>query len=395
MRPALFSYFRVGLSGCGLLWVAACTDAYLPEEIKSPPGYLVVDGFINPAGVSSFRLSRSYAISSPAAPPPETKAVAYVEEEAGPRYVLREAAGGVYASAGALSLNPAKRYRLHVNTQGGKEYASDYVPVKLTPPIDDVAWKADNSKLSIYVNAHDATRRTEYYRWETTETWEITPPYRPTVEYVKNVMRDIVVPYPTICYGNTPSYTILLDKTTALSQDVVANYRLRELPSTSERLSTRYSMLVQQHALTKEEYGYWDLLRKNTEAIGTLFDPQPAQLTGNVHCLSNPADLALGYVGAHSLAEKRIFIRRADLPAQWRVPTGYERCVPPDTVFLYRLSPPPPITETLSVAFYDQTYLPINPLISYTSLILYGYTAKPRDCVDCRTRGSAVRPSFW
>lgn len=392
---ALFLLGRRALLLGGLaLALPACVDPYLPDAIKTPPSYLVVDGYLSPVGITTIKLSRTFAVASASVPPVETKANVYIEDEGGARNFLRESPNGTYTSS-ALALAAGRKYRLHINTLGNKEYVSDYVPVKITPPIDNLNWRPDADGLNIYLNTHDATGTTQYYRWEYDETWEILPPYAPTVEYVNRVMRPIVVAYPTICWGNTRSTTVQLDKTTTLTQDVVSDFRLRRLPNPSELLYSRYSILVQQHALTKDEYAYWELLRKNTESIGTLFDPQPAPLTGNVRCLSNPADLALGFVSAHTLVERRLFIRRGELPASWRSKSGYEACLPADTVALTSggLNPMSP-AEILAANFSTPNYLPINPYFSPFGSLL-GYLAKGRDCVDCRTRGTAVKPSFW
>jgi hypothetical protein len=362
----LFSPSTTRLLRWGLVLVLpACTDPYLPEAIKSPPSYLVVDGFLNARGITTIKLARTYAISATAAAPVEGKATVYLEEEAGPRTLLREAPLGTYTSPTALVLSPARRYRLHLNTLGGREYASDFVPAKITPGIDELSGRAGSDGLTIRLSTHNPANDTHFYRWDYVETWEINPIYRPQVEYKAGTLNfpDISVPYPTKCWGMAPSTTVLLTNTTPLSQDVVADRVVRQLPPTSERLNTRYSILLQQYALTKEEFAYWELLRKNTESIGSLFDAQPVQLTGNVHCLNAPTELALGFVGAHSVAEKRLFVDRRELPRPWLTPTGYEACYPPD-----------------------------SPIINGG---INGYTGKTPDCIDCRRRGSAVRPSFW
>ncbi|GAB3332016.1 hypothetical protein GCM10027511_41090 [Hymenobacter humi] len=389
-RPTLFARL-VGLWCLGAL--ASCTDPYLPDAIKSPPSYLVVDGFINTQGVSTINLTRAYAIASAGAPPVETQATLYIEDEAGGRNVLQEGVKGTYTSA-ALVLSPAKKYRLRLRTQAGKEFASDFVAAKTTPPIDNVRWRVEKSELNILVNAHDDTNTTKYYRWETAETWEIHSPYQPNVEYVNRVMRSIRVPYPTVCWGNAASSTILINKTTALSQDVVADFRVKVLAASSERFSTRYSILVRQHALGKEEYEYWELQRKNTESIGTLFDPQPVQLSGNVHALSNTGEVVLGYVGAHSVTEKRIFIAHTELPDPRAVRTGYEACIPPDSIFVPTrgVFPPPPPQEVLDAAFGQPQYLPISDFRTSKG---GGFLGQSRDCIDCRTRGTSVKPGFW
>ncbi|GAA4031440.1 hypothetical protein GCM10022409_14580 [Hymenobacter glaciei] len=383
-RPSLRA-----LSTLLLLAAGGCTDPYLPEVAKSPPSYLVVDGFLNSQGPTSVKLTRTYAIGAAGPAPVEARAAVYVEEENGPRTLLREAPAGTYSSPTALTFNPARRYRLHLNTAGGKEYASDFVPVKNTPPIDELSWRADADGLSISLSTHDPANAARYYRWNYVETWQIDPIYSPQVEYRPNTLPlpDITVVFPTKCWASAPSTTVLLANTTPLSQDVVTDRLLRQVPSTSERLHSGYSILVQQQALTKEEFAYWELLRKNTENIGSLFDAQPAQLTGNVHCLSNSTEPVLGFVGAHSVTEKRLFVARRELPAAWLAPSGYEACYPPDTLWL-AMDP----LISLQSFFGNGSILPIEKVSDHNET---GYTAQTRDCIDCRTRGTSVKPSFW
>ena len=354
---------------------------------------LVIDGFINPSGVSTVKLSRTLALAASSAAPPETKAVASIEEEeGGTRYALRESRAGTYASA-ALTLNPAKRYRLHLNTAAGQEYASDFVPVKITPPIDAITWKFENSEFRVLVSAHDDAKNTHYYRWDYDETWETRPAYSTGLEYTNHALRGRFVPFPTVCWGTDVAKTVQIANTTALGQDVVSEHRLRVLPANTERLFTRYSILVRQYALTKEEHAYWDLLRKNTESIGSLFDAQPVQLTGNVRCLSHANVVVLGFVGVHSVAEKRIFIARADLPTGTDVLSGYEKCIPPEFVDLYPDNGQTP-EEILEITLGKFEFLPVeegrNILTGRTGI----FVARP-ECLDCRLRGTAAKPSFW
>ncbi|MBH8558798.1 DUF4249 domain-containing protein [Hymenobacter negativus] len=366
-----------------LLWLlasllAGCVDPYKPDVLSSPRSYLVVDGFINTQGVTTIKLSRTFAISSLPKVPAETRATAYIEDATGARYNLVESPVGIYTSA-YLNLTPGRAYRLRIATVAGVLYASDFVPAKITPPLDAVDWRPENAGMGIYVSAHDDARATQYYRWEYEETWEIIPSVRPVLEFYNNAIIPIRVPYPTLCWGNERAVAIQLAKTTALNKDVVSDFLLRRLARTSERLFRRYSILVQQHALTKEEYAYWEALQKNTESLGTLFDPQPSQLTGNVHCLSNDAELALGFVGAHSLAQKRIFIERGQLPLDWPYNNGYAGCFPPDT-----LDP-----KVRVIPFFSSGYsVPVSQVPGT-------YLISSPDCVDCRRRGSATRPSFW
>jgi hypothetical protein len=129
---------------------------------------------------------------------------------------------------------------------------------------------------------------------------------------------------------------------------------------------------------------YWEQLQKNTENIGTLFDPLPSQLTGNITCLNDAQEIALGYVGAHTVSEKRIFIAPSELPRTWRPLTGYESCIPPDTVD----------PADIHTVFGFGKVVPVKAAYDVKG-VFKGYTSGTRDCVDCRLRGTAIRPSFW
>ncbi|MGY3088562.1 hypothetical protein ACVWYF_001595 [Hymenobacter sp. UYAg731] len=372
------AFFSRLLAGLLLLLLPACVDPYSPDVLSSPRSFLVVDGFINSQGVTSIKLSRTFAISSLPKVPAVTRATVYIEDAGGVRFPLAEGAAGTYTSA-YLALAPGRTYRLRIATSAGVLYASDFVPAKTTPPIDAVDARPESTGLGIYLSAHDDTNTSRYYRWEYEETWEIIPSLSPELEFYNNAIIPIRVPYPTRCWGNERAVAIQLAKTTALTKDVVADLLLRRLARTSDRLYRRYSILVQQHALTKEEYEYWEALRKNTESLGTLFDPQPSQLTGNVHCLSDANETALGFVGAHSLTARRIFIDRSQLPLDWPFNNGYAGCYPPDT-----LDP-----KIRPIPFFAPGYaVPV-------SRVPGTYLISTPDCVDCRRRGSVARPSFW
>jgi hypothetical protein len=154
------------------------------------------------------------------------------------------------------------------------------------------------------------------------------------------------------------------------------------MPPNSTKLRYKYSILVKQYSLSAEEFAYWELLQKNTENIGTIFDPQPSQLTGNVHSLSDAAEPVIGYVGVQSVAEKRIFIKRDELPRSWRALTGYEQnCPAPDTLR--------PATGSALEVFRSGRAIPIDRVEGG------GLLYSSAECVDCRKRGTNVRPSFW
>ncbi|MBX0292675.1 DUF4249 domain-containing protein [Hymenobacter sp. HSC-4F20] len=366
-----------------LLAVGSCVQEYLPEVINSTESYLVVDGFINGQGVSTIRLSKTVHLTTQNGFPSETKATVAIQSQSGQRYPLTENEPGVYVTA-SQQLPANEQYRLHIRTAGGREYASDYTLLKHTPALDRFEGQIQANGLQIYVSAHDEQAQTRYYRWEYEETWAFTSAFRSTLTFdgqrvvprTENIYN---------CWRTQNSMAINTFSTVRLSQDAVRDYRLLFIPASSGRLQSLYSLRVRQYALSAEEFDYWEAVKKNTENIGTLFDPLPSQVQGNVHSLTDPDEPVLGFVGATTEVSQRLFINRHSLPPDWHSRNeGYESCTELDTF--------PSQTWrgwTLQEYFADpQQRIPVGRVGPR-------YTAQSPQCVDCRVLGTNVKPSFW
>lgn len=266
------------------------------------------------------------------------------------------------------------------------------MPLKLTPPIDRLSWRFDGSQVQLALSTHDPQQQSRYYRWSFTETWQFNAAYEAILEYRDGLIKSRITPIYT-CWRTERSSAIRQGSSAQLSQDALIDFPLTAISGRAERLKVRYSILVSQYAETAEEFAYYELLRKNTEAVGTVNDPLPTQLTGNMHRLDDATEPVLGYVGARTAQQKRLFIDRADLafdPA-WRFDSPYNcslgqenlcdsygRCIPYPTTQVYN-SP-----DNIPVALaYD------------AKGNILGYTGSSAYCVDCRSRGTTTKPSFW
>jgi Domain of unknown function (DUF4249) len=157
-----------------------CRKPYEPPAIRASSHILAVDGLINTGASSSSRfiLTRSLSLLDSATDLPELGAQVLIQSASGSSYPLIDTgANGIYVSA-PLSLDPSQKYQLSVTTAEGNKYLSDAVTPKNAPPIDSLNWELVNDPVfgtdvvNIYVNAHDPTDNTRYYRWDYTETWQ-------------------------------------------------------------------------------------------------------------------------------------------------------------------------------------------------------------------------------
>ncbi|MBD0295433.1 MAG: DUF4249 family protein, partial [Flavisolibacter sp.] len=137
--------------------------------------------------------------------------------------------------------------------------------------------------------------------------------------------------------------------TTRLSDDVVYLMPLVSIPNRSDKLGVRYSILVKQYALDKQTYEFYQQMKKNTESIGSIFDPQPTVLTTNIHSVSNPDEKVIGYVTVATMQEKRIFIAASEL-SNW----GYRLVCSCEDITV------PNIRDSLQYYFAGDNYIAYN-----------------------------------
>src|SRR5450631_3969871 len=162
------------------LLVISCRKVFDPPAIQANNHFFAMDGFIDtdPNGSTSITLSRSLNLYDTLTNIPELGAQVLIRSSNGNTYSLFDMAGnGIYISS-ALNLDPAQKYQLDITGSDGNKYISDFVSAKIAPPVDSVTWELVNDPITlsqsvnVYVNSHDATNNTRYYRWDYLETFK-------------------------------------------------------------------------------------------------------------------------------------------------------------------------------------------------------------------------------
>jgi len=370
-----------------------CRKQIHNQVIAAATNYLVVSGNITPGDTTVINLSRMLSVNDSARSKPERNATVTIEGSQGGSYPLTSKNNGDYVTA-PLNLSAAQNYRIKITTGDGKQYVSDFVPVKNAPAIDTVDYVVNNDGVKINVNTHDSNNNTHYYRWDYTETYIIHSAFES--HYMEVNHNDVAIRPADreiyTCWANDTSSSILTGSSAPLSKDLIRDQLIIDIPSHSEKVHVRYSIKVRQYALTADAYNYFNLLKKNTEQLGGIFDPQPSELTGNVHCLTNSNEPVVGYITAGSVSQMRIFIDGSQLPA-WVPATPYESCTA-DTLLYKRVSPssapnvPPVITNQVALFIFTDIEIPIDAVDG-------GFLASFPQCVDCTLRGTNKQPAFW
>lgn len=366
----------------------ACREKYdLPATVPTN-GYLVVDGVINSGtGPTSIRISRSLALADTGKIQNERFAHVRIEGDNNSSVLLYETTEGVYG-IDQLSLLDNVKYRLHIYTIDGKDYISDFTSPRKTPLIDTISWERETGGVRLFVNTHDPQNNTRFYRWEYEETWEFHSTYIAQLKYIRNPSGYILgldfsepeeVQKMFTCWASESSNNLLFGSSAQLSRDTI-HLPITYIPQPSWKLSVLYSINIKQYSQSEEGYGFLQRMKKNTEQVGSLFDAQPSQLIGNIHCVQDPNELVIGWVEVAELREKRTFISRSDVNP-WNF---YLDC----PQFSFPNNPD-------SMNRIEGDYIPTT-VAEYDNLgFIKRYFAADPICVDCSKRGVNVKPLFW
>lgn len=354
----------------------ACKDPYHINIEPTDLDVLVVEGQITgPESQSFVSITRSLNVNDHSSLRVEHNATVYVEDEANNRFQLQYDPSTLRYQ-NQINTVVGNKYRMTIETIDGKSYVSTYNTLLNTPAIDEINYERVFDGLAIKLNTEDPTEQTKFYRWTFQEDWEINSVFMSNVYYDDSAVRliDSVVLDAYFCYKQNKSTSILLGSIENFSNSKLVDHIIHKIPSRDDRISVRYSIEVKQYALSKDGFFFLDLMKKNTESLGSIFDPQPSESVGNVICISDPETKVLGYIEASVEQTKRIYITSSDVPEWGFIQTCFTYDVPdlPDSMRYY----------------FPGMYLPlenVSPIPSATST-----------CVDCRLRGgNNNRPDFW
>jgi hypothetical protein len=382
---------RVILMSLLIVLMASCVQKYNAPVKPTSTGYLVVEGYINIGnGPTNIMLSRTTPLNDSAVYLAENGGTVVVEGSHGDSDLLNPQGNGLYSAV--LNLNQQEQYRVRITTSNGEQYLSGFEQPQLTPPIDSIFWTNTSSGVQVFAATHDPTDSVKYYLWNYEETWEFHTLISNLVwsyDSALDAATAVAYRYPDMsydssiyqCWQSDSSSTIILGASNQLGQSVIDAAPITSIPHADVRLSVEYSIEVDQIALSKNAYTFFQQLETSSTQLGFLFSPLPWQPAGNINCLTNPKETVVGYVYASRQQSQRIFIGNLDVPG-W----GYLNDCTTGKV----------VNNPDSVPYYYYENLPTVPYQTsdFGSIINYFLESKSA-CVDCTLTGTNQKPGFW
>ena len=362
-----------------LLPVLGCIEEYNPKGVNETSGILVIEGKIT-NGESVIYLRESVGLTEQLfGNETVDNALVYIEKDNG------EQLPGLFRGKGAYvistgELDAGTKYRLMVK-YNGEEYVSEFLTPVITSEMDSLTYSKKGLGEPVVFHAYSHDNNSEgsrYYTWSFREIWEVKAELFADYGYMNGDYQHFSLATSEnlyYCWARDSSKSILLGTSDKLSENVIYQKTITEIPCDNRRLSVLYYINVEQNQISKEAYDYFYNLKKNVEQTGSIFSPIPSEMKGNIRCTTNPAISVIGFIYASTTTTKELYVDGS----------YYE---PKITL----------ISEDGEFKIFDDCSGLVSGIreMGY-SYYMYPALFAPNRCVNCTVAGNASkdRPDFW
>ncbi len=375
----------IGLVFVLLATLLGCRTPYEPEVPATELRVLVVEGYLDTEGLKSeLKLSRTAPLGASSAFVPELRAKVLLKSASGQVFPLTETGLGTYIFE--RNIDEKQSYLLEIELSSGERYVSEGLQPIVTPEIIDAGFKRDEEGVEVFVSTQGNANADDFL-WTFEETWIFRPRIRTTYIYVpelKNVRDQKQSEQTSLCFKTEPSPGILLETSSRFKDQVVFQKTITEIPTGDERIMERYSILVSQKGLASKDVPFWEILKKNTEDIGSIFSPLPSLIGGNIKSLDAAKSPVIGQVSLGVIRQKRIYINQVQVSPWNYLDPKFNDCAIGEEAIL---------AKDYQAIFGNGAVVPTRPLMVGTTIV--GYYPSSKRCTDCSLYASKLKPSFW
>lgn len=196
------------------------------------------------------------------------------------------------------------------------------LPVATITSVDyEQANESDDSYVDIFISTNGNTEESSYYSWNYVETWEVG------VEYYFDKYRNN-----QRCFPSEKREVLLVGTTEQNASNMLNKHPLYRVSLSSGMFQEQYSTEIKQYSISRDTYVYLQHLIDQKELVGSLFDPLPSTMYGNITCTSNKEVPVLGNFQVSAVTSSRLFINKHDFDYTFTKPYALEDC---DLVYIF------------------------------------------------------------
>ncbi len=282
------------------LLLTGCLDP-VQVPLRQETAQLVVEGLLTNEANPFLRLSLTSQFGSSYEIEPVQGAYVEVRTTGGEAIVFRPVPGevGIYKPlTTGFTTRIGQAYSLYLKLLDGREFGSE--PQLLTAPIPINELRAEFTDkprygFQVYLDVKDPGNTENHYRWTGRG-------------YHQRRSKGVPVGFGTaVCCDRC--WVLKEDQSVNSFSDALVNGSLitqRSVFLSPFYILGKHLIEIQQYSISRQAYQYWNRYKDQQKRTGTIFDPLPAPLLGNVVNLNDPKDIALGFFEVASVTRKRI-----------------------------------------------------------------------------------------
>ena len=252
---------------------------------------------------SELTIRRTQATGGPSAK--ITDAVVKIIDGNGAETSMTPDAQGIYrlSTFGGFELTEGVFYHAEITFPDGKTFLTE--PQMMPPPPPPT-----EGIIDLQPRKADISARADFTATD-------------TPLYVRAIYDEVYSFSEIFCGGLDPVLTCYFTETPALRRMPLFDndggqirdtlnvkiFETRDFAARAKEFRGRHYFNFYLHSVPREAYVFWQNVNKISDAQGTVFDPAPAAVLGNVFEKDNPENRLLGYFETANVSVKRPFLR--------------------------------------------------------------------------------------
>lgn len=369
-----------------LLVSFGCIEEFTPETIDFKDVLVVEATITNRLENQTIKLSRTANFEA-TGPNQESSAEVTITTSNGITYNFTETEPGIYKSATPFAAQPNINYQLFI-TADDKKYISETEQLTAsTSEIENIETSLTENELgeqgvTISVTSFDASAESQFYGYEFDETYQIVAPFWAPFQFIVTNFEPFSfivgrkIEEDRVCYNTITSQGRVVANSDRTSVDRITDFPITFIPLTDIKLSSRYSILIRQYTQSAKSFNFYRVMNEFSNVESVFSQVQPGLITGNITSVNNADEIVIGFFEVSSVIEKRFYINREDVTEEF---------------FDWPCS-----------IFQPRTLNLMNTRIRDGSVVYQSdgspspiFFVTERECGDCRSYGSNVKPDFW
>lgn len=206
-----------------------------------------------------------------------------------------------------VQLPNGKHYQSTTSESMGISQASDKVSFEIDKDriISSEGIPIENTNIKIYLNSQlPLETNATYLRWGIDEVYTIKPTCSP-----------FAIECPPWCfiYQDVSTAKVTLVNTADYRQPQLQKVLL-QTRNVDFTFMIRHYFNVTQYSMSERAFQYWKKVQLLTQRTGSLFDPPPALVTGNMINVDDPKEPVFGFFEVSAARLTRLYIDRGFIP---------------------------------------------------------------------------------